>query len=162
MMISFAVLFYSTEILHHARMAPHQLKNYMDILSKTYYQLIAVPSLDNGSRNLKKSKNKPSKPYNHQKPSTTHMPTHFLILMLVHMWPSRTINPSSGIFMVSSLTFPHRRYYVKTGSGRVLVRNRRFLRRRIPLSIPTSQQQSNPAAVSIQDPPILRHSKRTK
>ena len=57
---------------------------------------------------------------------------------------------------------PHRRYYVKTGSGRVLVRNRRFLRRRIPLSIPTSQQQSNPAAVSIQDPPILRHSKRTK
>ena len=60
-----------------------------------------------GSRNLKKSKNKPSKPYNHQKPSTTHMPTHFPILMLVHMWPSRTINPSSGIFMASSLTLAH-------------------------------------------------------
>ena len=57
---------------------------------------------------------------------------------------------------------PHRRYYVKTGSGRVLVRNRHFLHRRIPLSIPTSQQQSDPAAVPIQDPPILQHSKCTK
>ena len=33
---------------------------------------------------------------------------------------------------------PHRRYYVKTQSGRVLVRNRRFLRRRVPVSISPS------------------------
>ena len=33
---------------------------------------------------------------------------------------------------------PHRRYYVKTHSGRIFVRNRRFLRRRVPLSMPTS------------------------
>ena len=32
---------------------------------------------------------------------------HFPMLMLVHMWPSRTINPSSGIFMASSLTLAH-------------------------------------------------------
>ena len=31
---------------------------------------------------------------------------------------------------------PHRRYYIKTHSGRVLVRNRRFLRRRVPPSAP--------------------------
>ena len=33
---------------------------------------------------------------------------------------------------------PHRRYFIKTHSGRVLVRNRRFLRRRVPLSLPTA------------------------
>ena len=32
---------------------------------------------------------------------------------------------------------PHRRYFIRTQSGRVLVRNRRFLRCRIPPSIPT-------------------------
>ena len=32
---------------------------------------------------------------------------------------------------------PNRRYYVKTLSGRVLVQNHRFLRRRVPLSIPS-------------------------
>ena len=35
---------------------------------------------------------------------------------------------------------PHRRYYVKTKSGRVLMRNRCFLRRHIPASIPASIQ----------------------
>ena len=30
---------------------------------------------------------------------------------------------------------PHRRYFVKTQSGRVLIRNHRFLRRRVPVSI---------------------------
>ena len=42
---------------------------------------------------------------------------------------------------------PHRRYYVKTQSGRVLLRNRRFLRRRVPSSIPaagTTVQQPDP------------------
>ena len=39
----------------------------------------------------------------------------------------------------------HRRYYIKTPSGRVLVRNRRFLRRRVPLSIPN--------AITLQAPP---------
>ena len=31
---------------------------------------------------------------------------------------------------------PHCLYYIKTSSGRVLIRNRWFLRRRVPLSIP--------------------------
>ncbi len=53
----------------------------------------------------------------------------------------------------------HRRYYVKTHSGRVLVRNRRFLRRRVPASIPTAnakgQQQD-------QSQPSQRHSSRQR
>ena len=46
---------------------------------------------------------------------------------------------------------PHRRYYIKTQSGRVLVRNRRFLHRRVPASISNTQNQqpsqSQPAYV---------------
>jgi len=37
---------------------------------------------------------------------------------------------------------PKRRYYIRTSSGRVLVRNRRFLRKRVPLSIPTHDTRS--------------------
>ena len=33
---------------------------------------------------------------------------------------------------------PHRRYYIKTQRGRVLVCNRHFLRRRVPASIPAN------------------------
>ena len=36
---------------------------------------------------------------------------------------------------------PYRRYHIKTSSGRVLVRNRRFLRRRVPLSVPNTNTQ---------------------
>ena len=41
---------------------------------------------------------------------------------------------------------PYRRYYVKTASGQVLVRNRRYLRRRIPIVPPdtTSTEHQNP------------------
>jgi len=35
----------------------------------------------------------------------------------------------------------HRKYYVKTQSGRVFVRNRRFIRKRTPLSIPVNLNQ---------------------
>jgi len=38
---------------------------------------------------------------------------------------------------------PNRRYYIKTSSGRVLVRNCRFLRRRVPFSIPAPLHNSN-------------------
>ena len=47
---------------------------------------------------------------------------------------------------------PYRRYYVKTSSGRVLVRNRRFLRRRVPLSIPDHNIiQNEPPRQSVGD-----------
>ena len=45
---------------------------------------------------------------------------------------------------------PHRRYYVKLPSGRILVRNRRLLRRRVPLSVnlgaPLSLPGESPSA----------------
>ena len=42
----------------------------------------------------------------------------------------------------------HHRYYIKTSSGRVLVRNRRFIRRKAPLSIPTVHQPMQRLAAS--------------
>ena len=39
---------------------------------------------------------------------------------------------------------PHRRYYVKTRSGQILVRNCRFLRRRVPISIPSNAGEQQP------------------
>ena len=42
----------------------------------------------------------------------------------------------------------HHQYYIKTSSGRVLVRNRRFIRRRAPLSIPTVHQPMQRLAAS--------------
>jgi hypothetical protein len=53
---------------------------------------------------------------------------------------------------------PHRRYFVKTQSGRVLVRNRRFLRRRIPLSLPTI----NPSVTPTPTPEPPRRSTRNR
>ena len=44
-----------------------------------------------------------------------------------------------GIYRTVTAIGPHRRYFVKTQSGRVLVRNRRFLRRHVPISLPQSR-----------------------
>ena len=56
---------------------------------------------------------------------------------------------------------PNRRYYVKTQSGRVLVRNRRFLRRRIPASIPGNSALQPPATPHTSTP-IPRRSTRKR
>ena len=58
---------------------------------------------------------------------------------------------------------PQRRYYIKTKGGRVLVRNRRFLCRRIPTSIPIHLPQPESSQPSIpQQPPLPRQSSRNK
>ena len=57
--------------------------------------------------------------------------------------------------IVTDIT-PHRRYFIKTSSGRVLVRNRRFLRRRVPLSIPTAYQQVHPTMPTEDHLPLTR------
>jgi hypothetical protein len=46
---------------------------------------------------------------------------------------------------------PHRRYFIKTSSGRVFVRNRRFLHRRVPLSLPNPSNQHESPQQSIGD-----------
>ena len=47
---------------------------------------------------------------------------------------------------------PHRRYFVKTQSGRILVRNRRFIRKRSPISVAT------PSSMPPTTPPTPRRS----
>ena len=56
---------------------------------------------------------------------------------------------------------PHRRYYIKTHSGRVLVKNRRFQRCRVPTSIP-STTQNRQSLQPQQPPPPQRHSTRQR
>ena len=47
-----------------------------------------------------------------------------------------TITKLWDIYGIVTAVSPHRRYYVKTASGQVLTRNRRYLRRRVPLAPP--------------------------
>ena len=62
------------------------------------------------------------------------------------------------IYGVGTDIGPHRRYFIKTQSGRVLVCNRKFLRRRVPPSIPTPTIQLSPSP-NLQRP---RRSTRTR
>ena len=55
----------------------------------------------------------------------------------------------------------HRRYFVKTQSGRVLVRNRRFLRKRIPISI-AAPASVDPPCMLPQQPPAHRPRRSTR
>ena len=61
---------------------------------------------------------------------------------------------------------PNRRYFVKTQSGRVLVRNRRFLRKRVPLSlVPAQPRAPSPLpnrTEPVQPPPSHRRSSRKR
>ena len=75
-------------------------------------------------------------------------------------------NPKSkmwDIYGMVTATASHRRYLVKTQSGRVLVRNRRFIRKRVPVSIGApakdSGMQVSPPTVSTTEP---RRSTRVK
>ena len=57
---------------------------------------------------------------------------------------------------------PHRKYYIKTKTGRVLVRNRRFIRRRIPASLPRSNRNATSSQTqSAHDQPLPSTSKPT-
>ena len=66
------------------------------------------------------------------------------------------------IYGIITAISPNRRYYVKTSSGRVLVRNRRFLRRRVPLSIPLPSGTTTLDPHTDPLPPPPRHSTRVK
>ena len=47
-----------------------------------------------------------------------------------------TVTKLGDIYGIITAIGPHRRYFVKTASGRVLVRNRRYLRRHVPFASP--------------------------
>jgi len=73
-------------------------------------------------------------------------------------------NPQTKVWDIYGIVTdinPQRRYYIKTKSGRVLVRNRRFLRRRLPTSIPDNTLSSSDTSPPIPQPPPLRRSCRT-
>lgn len=55
----------------------------------------------------------------------------------------------------------HRRYFIKTRNGHILVRNRRFIRRRVPTSIPAIPHQETNHAVHQHQHPFPRRSART-
>ena len=74
-------------------------------------------------------------------------------------------NPTSklwDIYGTIATVGPHRRYFVKTHSGRVLVRNRRFLRKRVPISVHGGNLESAPANITSQAPPPLEPRRSTR
>ena len=53
---------------------------------------------------------------------------------------------------------PHRQYHIRTKEGRMLTRNRRFIRRRIPASIPLGKSAAAQSGTDV--PRRSRHSRR--
>ena len=54
----------------------------------------------------------------------------------------------------------HRKYYIKTNTGRVLVRNRRIIQRRVPASLPRSNRNATSSQMqSAHDQPLPSTSK---
>ena len=70
------------------------------------------------------------------------------------------------IYGIVTAIGPHRRYYVKTASGRILARNRRYLRRRVPLVPPGATagapQPPQEASFGPNPPPPPRRSTRCR
>ena len=108
-----------------AKTDSHQPRSCLAILSRTHSPHTAVPL---HQRAPKKQNNKALRHWNNQKYSTTYMPAHYLTYAL-------STDKTRDVYGTVVAIGPHRRYYIKTHSGRVLVRNRRFLRRRIPASL---------------------------
>ena len=76
-----------------------------------------------------------------------------------------TVTKLWDIYGIVTAIGPHRRYHIKTASGRVLTRNRRYLRRRIALAppgatsaAPRSPQATNPDPCSSPLPLLPRPS----
>ena len=75
-------------------------------------------------------------------------------------------NPQSRLWDIYGIVTeigPHHRYYIKTTGGRVLIRNRRFLRRRVPASLSKEPECPTPTdPISTGAPHIPRRSTRDK
>ena len=145
----------NTEIPLAERMDCHLLKSSLDIPCKTPSQLIADRLRWNSKNPLRKlkrqhKKHKLQQSYNRNAhdPSALQVGNHVAIQNPdTKMW---------DIYGVITAIGPFRRYYVKTQSGRVLVRNRRFLRKRSPLSIaaPTGDHYSHISTPTTSDSAI--------
>ena len=104
--------------------------------------------------------------------STKYYNTHSHPLPDIHIASNVAIqNPQTKLWDIYGTVTeigPHRRYYIKTHSGCVLVRNRRFLRRRVPPPCSTMNPTVNPSMDTNQDTstpqqnPLPRRSSRTR
>ena len=102
--------------------------------------------------------------------STQYYNTHAHYLPEIHVGSSVALqNPQTKLWDIYGTVTeigPHRRYYVRTQSGRVLVRNRRFLRRRVPITtLPATSTdgpyQDEQMIVTPQQDSVPRRSSRT-
>ena len=73
-----------------------------------------------------------------------------------HVAVQNPVSKAWDIYGVVTTISPHRRYFIRTQSGRVLVRNRRFLRKRTAISIyaPVEPTQVSPDLQQSIQPPL--------
>ena len=150
----------------------HQLRNYLADQSRTLFQLTIEHLLRNVNGTQKRLTSRLTVSLNMWSSATTDIPflyrTSILAQMVLGEWriSARKFfayampTPPKPRPVVTEID-PYRRFSVKTASGRVLVRNRRFLRRRVPISPPEYTGPGHPALVR-QNPPahLPRHSTR--
>ena len=136
----------NTETPPPAGMDSPQHKSYMVTLFRTPCQHIVTPSHRSGKALHRRQIGKQATPPHKQRSFTTPMLTHSVISTLAPQSQYKTSRLNSGTFMGWSLPLGHSGgiYHIKKQGGRVLVRNRHFLRYRtpascVPLSMPTQQ-----------------------
>ena len=136
MSTSYVERFYNTATLPPVGMDFPQPKNFMVHTASRLYQ--------SGSVHYRKRISKQATHRPNQRHSITLMHIRLQTLKSDPTLHYKTSSQNIGTYMVRLLPFgPYRRYHIKTQSGRVLLHNRRFLRRRSPASRapPTFTQQ---------------------
>ena len=91
-----------------------------------------------------------------QQSSTTYYNLHAHPLTEIEIGSNVAVqNPRTklwDIYGIITAISPNRKYYIKTSSSRVLVRNHHFIRRRVPLTMPTcTTLPDSPAAQVTQE-----------
>ena len=155
MKINYAVPFFNTVTCLPAKMDTHQPRSCLDILSRTHSPHTVAPSRQKSTQEAEQ-----------QATETLEQSKTFYNIHARSLPDIRICSPVAlqsqqtklwDVYGTVVAIGPHRRYYVKTHSGRVLVRNRRFLRRRIPASLQplapvchpsTPNQHTSPPATS--------------
>ena len=135
MKINYAVPFFNTVICLPARTDSHQPISCLAILSRTHSPHTTVPLHQSGRRAPKRQNNKSLRHWNNQKHSTTYMPTHYLTYALALRWLYKANRENYGMYTGQLSPSNQITGTMSKLSGCVLVRNRRFLRHRIPASL---------------------------
>ena len=135
----------------------HQPKSYMATPYKTPFPYTSEPFYWSGSTVGRRQSNALSNPRKQLQQDTISQPVVYQTLLWEQMWLSRIQRTGSwDTYGLVTFIGPHRQYHVRTARGKMLIRNRRFLRRRVPVSIPTGQRQNEAPQ------PVQRQSEVTK